>query len=60
MKNQNIKPKQTSHQLIAKMNTEKGITFKYISQVQAEYYLININNYLRTTAYRKNYQKVSA
>ena len=57
MKNQSTKPKQTSHQLIVKMGVEKGITFKYTSEVQAEYYLINVNNYLRTTAYRKNYQK---
>lgn len=35
----------------------KGITFKYISEADAEKYLSNINNYMRTAAYRKNYQK---
>lgn len=51
------KPKQTSSQLVSKMKNEKGISFKYISEMDAENYLTNINNYLRTAAYRKNYQK---
>lgn len=57
MNNKNIKPKQTAHQLIQKMNSEKGISFKYTSKSQAETYLTDVNNYLRTAAYRKNYQK---
>lgn len=57
MGNRQDKPKQTAGQLITKMKTEKGITFKYTSEDAAEEYLTNINNYLRTAAYRKNYQK---
>jgi len=51
------KPKQTASQLVTKMKNEKGIRFKYTSEETAEDYLSNINNYLRTAAYRKNYQK---
>lgn len=50
------KPKQTAQQLVCKMKN-KGITFKYISEADAANYLANVNNYLRTAAYRKNYQK---
>ena len=57
MGNKTDKPKQSAQQLIAKMKKEKGILFKYTSDAEAENYLININNYLRTAAYRKNYQK---
>lgn len=57
MGNRTDKPKQTAQQLIAKMKNEKGISFKYTSESDAENYLANINNYLRTAAYRKNYQK---
>ena len=57
MGNKTDKPKQSAQQLIAKMKNEKGILFKYTSDAEAENYLININNYLRTAAYRKNYQK---
>lgn len=57
MGNRIDKPKQNAQQLVAKMKNEKGITFNYTSESQAAYYLSDINNYLRTTAYRKNYQK---
>ena len=57
MGNRIDKPKQTAQQLITKMKDEKGISFKYISEVDAENYLANVNNYLRIAAYRKNYQK---
>ena len=57
MGNRTDKPKQTAQQLITKMKNEKGISFKYTSESDAENYLANINNYLRTAAYRKNYQK---
>lgn len=57
MNNKAVKPKQNAQQLIAKMKFEKGITFNYISETQAAIYLSNVNNYLRTAAYRKNYQK---
>lgn len=39
------------------MQDEKGITFKYTSEEKAKTYLMDINNYLRTAAYRQNYQK---
>lgn len=39
------------------MKTEKGITFNKMSENRAEKYLFDINNYLRTASYRKNYQK---
>ena len=58
MENKEIKPKQSSHQLIAKMK-DKGITFNYCSEAEAEAYLLNINNYFRTASYRKNYTKHS-
>lgn len=56
MSNKTDKPKQTAPQLIAKMQS-KGITLKYISEDDAASYLTDKNNYLRTAAYRKNYQK---
>lgn len=56
MSNKIDKPKQTAQQLITKMKN-KGITFKYITAEKAAEYLTNKNNYLRTAAYRKNYQK---
>ncbi|WP_270205108.1 hypothetical protein [Coprococcus sp. AM100_B19A] len=57
MSNKIDKPMMTSEQLIAKMRDEKGITFKYTSEEKAKTYLMDINNYLRTAAYRQNYQK---
>lgn len=56
MSNKIKKPKQTSDQLISKMKN-KGINFKYITEENASIYLTDRNNYLRTAAYRKNYQK---
>lgn len=56
MSNKSDKPKQTAPQLIAKMKS-KGITFRYITEEKAAEYLTDKNNYLRTAAYRKNYQK---
>lgn len=47
----------TSESLVAKMRDEKGITFKYVTEEKAEAYLTDINNYLRTAAYRQNYSK---
>lgn len=46
-----------SESLVAKMRAEKGITFKYVTEEKAETYLTDINNYLRTAAYRQNYSK---
>lgn len=56
MKNNRInKPKLTSIELVQKMRDEKGITFKYFSEEEAAEYLSNVNNYMRTASYRKNY-----
>lgn len=57
MSNITAKPKLTSNQLIQKMKNEKGIQFNIISEKEAESYLLDSNNYLRTASYRKNYQK---
>lgn len=57
MSNKINKPMMTSELLVAKMRDEKGITFKYVSEEKAEAYLTDINNYLRTAAYRQNYPK---
>lgn len=56
MSNKIDKPKQTAQQLIVKMKN-KGITFNYITEEKAAEYLTDKNNYLRTAAYRKNFQK---
>lgn len=57
MSNIEEKPVLTSAQLIQKMKDEKGISFCIVSEKQAEKYLFNVNNFLRTASYRKNYQK---
>lgn len=57
MSNIETKPVLSSAQLIQKMKDEKGITFCIVSKKEAEEYLFNINNFLRTASYRKNYQK---
>lgn len=57
MSNRDDKPKLTSVQLIEKAKNEKGITFNYITEGDAEVYIRLKNNYMRTAAYRKNYQK---
>lgn len=51
------KPKKTSSELVDMMKVEKGITFSAISEKDAEEYLAQKNNYLRTASYRKNYGK---
>ncbi|QNU67372.1 Abi family protein [Ruminiclostridium herbifermentans] len=57
MSNKINKPKMSSQQLISKLKNDKGITFKYTSEKEAELYLQKRNNYMRTAAYRKNYKK---
>lgn len=56
MANKFIKPKKMAWQLISEMKN-RGITFNYMNESEAVGYLSNINNYLRTASYRKNYQK---
>jgi len=55
--NETNKPKLTSRQLVDKLRDEKGVTFKIVSEAEAELYFLDRNNYLRTAAYRKNYEK---
>lgn len=43
--------------LITKMRDEKGITLNYSSEAEVKDYFLNKNNYIRTTAYRKNFPK---
>ena len=57
MANKVKKPKKLVSQLILEMKNNRGITFNYIDESVAANYLSNINNYLRTASYRKNYQK---
>ena len=58
MSNKINKPKKTAAMLVQKMKDELGITFKYADEAEAQVYLSDVNNYLRTASYRKNYQKV--
>lgn len=53
---QQMKPKKTSADLVAKLKTEKGVLFNITSEADAIDYLLNENNYLRTASYRKNYR----
>ncbi|MGT2783788.1 Abi family protein [Streptococcus merionis] len=57
MVNKVTKPKKLVSQLVSDMKVSRGITFNYMGESIAIDYLSNINNYLRTAAYRKNYQK---
>lgn len=51
------KPMRSPSELIAMLRDDKGITFNYMSEADAESYLSDRNNYLRTASYRKNYDK---
>lgn len=53
------KPLLSSYELIKKMK-DKGITFNYCTEKQAQAFLENNNNYFRISAYRKNYDKYPA
>ena len=58
MMNKFTKPKKTVSKIIEEMKDRRGITFNYIDISTAGTYLSQINNYLRTAAYRKNYQNI--
>ena len=51
------KPKTSAFALVQKLKNEKGIKFNIINEADAADYIKNINNYLRTASYRKNYVK---
>lgn len=57
MSNRQFKPKKSTYQLVTDMRDSRGITFKYTNEVKAAHYLSNVNNYLRTAAFRNNYEK---
>ena len=57
MNNRVDKPMRSPAELIAMLRDEKGITFNYMTPTEAETYLNDRNNYLRTASYRKNYEK---
>lgn len=57
MSNKINKPMMTSESLVAKMREKRELPFKYVTEEKAEAYLTDINNYLRTAAYRQNYSK---
>ena len=57
MSNRVDKPMMSPAELVAMLKNEKGITFNYMSTDEAELYLSDRNNYLRTASYRKNYDK---
>lgn len=50
----------SSHELIEKMKNKKGIKFELIKENDAEKYLTDINNFMRTASYRKNFLKNQA
>ncbi len=55
--NRNAKPKKTASELVDMLKNEKGITFNITDEITAINYFRDINNYLRTASYRKNYEK---
>ena len=57
MSNRVDKPIRSPADLVAMLKNEKGITFNYIDVAEAQAYLNDKNNYLRTASYRKNYDK---
>lgn len=57
MSNRVDKPIRSPSDLVAMLRDEKGITFNYMDTSEAESYLNDKNNYLRTASYRKNYDK---
>lgn len=57
MSNRIDKPMRSPADLVTMLKDDKGITFTYMDTAEAEAYLSDRNNYLRTTCYRKNYDK---
>ena len=50
------KPKMSSTELIKKLEIEKGVTFSIMNKEDAVIFLMNRNNYMRISSYRKNYE----
>ena len=57
MSNKTEKPKKSAKELIQMLRDQKGVLFDLMCEDEAERYLIDRNNYLRTASYRKNYEK---
>lgn len=57
MSNRITKPMYPACVLVQRMRDEKGIMFSEMSEIEAETYLIDKNNYLRTASYRKLFEK---
>ena len=55
--NRQNKPMLSAHDLVDKLKNQKGIKFEKTSEQEAENYLLEVNNYLRTASYRKNFPK---
>lgn len=51
------KPMLSAHDLVEKLKDQKGIQFVKMSEPEAEDYLLNVNNYMRTASYRRNFLK---
>ncbi len=56
MNNKSNNPKLSSKDLVSLMKN-KGIKFEIYSEEDTEKYMLDVNNYFRTTSYRKNYIK---
>lgn len=54
------KTKKSSADLIALLKNDKGVLFNIVSEADAISYIKNVNNFLRTAAYRKNYRTNSS
>lgn len=46
-----------SEELVKQLKESKGVTFRIIDEKNAVSYIKDVNNYLRTASYRKNYVK---
>ncbi len=57
MDNRNGKPKKSCAELVEMLCIDKGVSFVHMNKHDAETHLSIKNNYLRTSAYRKNYDK---
>lgn len=50
------KTKKSSADLIALLKNDKGVLFNIVSEADAISYIKDVNNFLRTASYRKNYR----